>query len=126
MFTLSLQVALATFLASGVLANPIAAPAPTPAPQLANAVALNKRQAGTACTFSGSNGYSLASVSKNACATIVLDSLTVPSGVTLNLEKLNDDSTVSDEFHIYDYDCYEENTAESGWKECVVVARSQE
>lgn len=72
-------------------AKPIAVPAPTPAPNLKDAVA--KRA--TTCTFSGSNGYSQASVSKTSCATIVLDSLTVPSGVTLNLEKLNDGTTVS-------------------------------
>jgi len=78
---------------AGVHANPIAAPAPTTAPNLQEAVA---RRA-TTCTFSGSNGYSQASVSKTQCATIVLDSLTVPSGVTLNLEKLNDGTTVSDE-----------------------------
>lgn len=78
---------------SGVLANPVAIPGPlpTPPPSLKDAVA--KRA--TSCTFSGSDGYSLASVSKASCATIVLSSLAVPSGVTLKLEKLNDGTTVS-------------------------------
>jgi polygalacturonase len=79
----------ATLLASaGVLGSP--APVPTPAPRLEDAAA--KRA--TSCTFSGSDGYSLASVSKASCSTIVLSALAVPSGVTLNLEKLNDDTTV--------------------------------
>ncbi|KAH7371302.1 glycoside hydrolase [Pyrenochaeta sp. MPI-SDFR-AT-0127] len=77
-------------IATGALSNPIAAPQPTPPPSLKEAVA--KRA--TACTFSGSDGWSLASQSKSSCATIVLSSLVVPSGVTLNLEKLNDGTTV--------------------------------
>ena len=84
---------LAGFLAAtGVSANPvaIAAPQPTAPPNLQDAIA--KRA--TTCTFSGSNGHSLASVSKASCATIVLSALAVPSGVTLNLEKLNDGTTV--------------------------------
>ncbi|PVH78555.1 glycoside hydrolase family 28 protein [Cadophora sp. DSE1049] len=77
---------------AGVFANPvaIAGPQPTPPPSLKDAVA--KRA--TSCTFSGSDGYSLASKSKASCATIVLSSLTVPSGVTLKLEGLNDGTTV--------------------------------
>ncbi|KAI0006985.1 glycoside hydrolase [Xylariaceae sp. FL0662B] len=67
-------------------------PAPTPAPSLENAAA--KRDA-TACTFSGSDGYSSASASKAACSTIVLSALTVPAGVTLDLEDLNDGTTVT-------------------------------
>ncbi len=43
---------------------------------------------------SGSSGYSLASVSKASCSTIVLSSLQVPGGETLNLENLNDGTTV--------------------------------
>ncbi|KAH7386549.1 glycoside hydrolase [Cadophora sp. MPI-SDFR-AT-0126] len=85
---------LSAFLATttGVLANPVAlaGPQPTPPPSLKDAVA--KRA--TSCTFSGSNGYSLASVSKASCATIVLSSLAVPSGITLKLEGLNDGTTV--------------------------------
>ncbi|ETS73906.1 endopolygalacturonase C [Pestalotiopsis fici W106-1] len=67
------------------------APAPTPAPDPRNAVA---RRADTSCTYSGSAGYSSASESKAACSTIVLSALTVPAGVTLDLEDLNDGTTV--------------------------------
>lgn len=69
-----------------------AAPAPTPAPDVKDAVA---RRADTTCTFSGSDGYSSASASKAACSTIVLSALTVPGGETLDLEDLNDGTTVS-------------------------------
>lgn len=89
MYTSALLALLASTLS--VHASPVAAPIPTPGPRLEDAIA--KRA--TTCTFSGSIGYSQASVSKTSCATIVLDSLTVPSGVTLNLEKLNDGTTVS-------------------------------
>ncbi|KAF3013316.1 hypothetical protein E8E14_011116 [Neopestalotiopsis sp. 37M] len=68
-----------------------AAPAPTPAPDVKDAVA---RRADTTCTFSGSDGYSSASASKAACSTIVLSALTVPGGETLDLEDLNDGTTV--------------------------------
>ncbi|KAI1742477.1 glycoside hydrolase [Xylaria scruposa] len=66
------------------------APVVTPAPRLEDAVAPRA----DACTFSGSLGYSSASVSKASCSTIVLSSLQVPGGKTLNLEKLNDGTTV--------------------------------
>jgi hypothetical protein len=46
------------------------------------------------CTFSGADGYLQASQNKKSCSNIVLDSLQVPGGVTLNLEKLNDGTTV--------------------------------
>ncbi|KAJ4389192.1 hypothetical protein N0V93_006655 [Gnomoniopsis smithogilvyi] len=86
---MSLQSALlAASLAASVLAVP--APLPTPAPDLAQA----KGKRATSCTFSGSDGYSLASVSQKDCATIVLSALTVPSGVTLDLSDLEDDTTV--------------------------------
>lgn len=81
---------LAASLAASVLAAP--APLPTPAPDLSKA----KGKRATSCTFSGSDGYSLASVSQADCATIVLSALTVPSGVTLDLSNLEDDTTVSD------------------------------
>ncbi|TRX90360.1 hypothetical protein FHL15_008725 [Xylaria flabelliformis] len=70
----------------------IGTPAPlvTPAPRLEDAIAPRA----DACTFSGSLGYSSASVSKSSCSTIVLSSLQVPGGKTLNLEKLNDGTTV--------------------------------
>ncbi|KAH8662603.1 glycoside hydrolase [Xylariales sp. PMI_506] len=71
------------------LAGP--APAPTPAPNFEDAVA---KRATATCTFSGSSGYASASASKASCSTIILNSLTVPGGTTLNLEKLNDGTTV--------------------------------
>ncbi|KAJ4992400.1 endopolygalacturonase [Stagonosporopsis vannaccii] len=80
-------VALTASLAASVAAAP--APAITPAPQ-PNAVA--KRA--TSCTFSGSAGAASASKSQAACATIVLNNVAVPSGTTLDLSKLADDTTV--------------------------------
>jgi hypothetical protein len=65
--------------ASLVAAAPAAMPAPTAAPDLA------KR---ASCTFSGSSGASLASKSKASCATIVISSVVVPSGTTLDLTGL--------------------------------------
>ncbi|KAI0402901.1 glycoside hydrolase [Xylaria palmicola] len=73
---------------NGVVGTP--APEVTPGPRLADAVAPRA----DSCTFSGSLGYSSASVSKASCSTIVLSSLQVPGGQTLNLEKLNDGTTV--------------------------------
>lgn len=61
------------------------APAPTPA------AALAKRDS---CVFSGSDGAASASASKASCATITLSALTVPSGTTLDLTDLEDDTTV--------------------------------
>ncbi|PMD45209.1 glycoside hydrolase family 28 protein [Hyaloscypha variabilis F] len=61
-----------------VSANPL----PTPAPDLKNAAALQKR---ASCTFTAA---SAASASKKDCATIVLDGIAVPSGVTLDLTDL--------------------------------------
>lgn len=46
------------------------------------------------CTFSGPDGYLQISSAKKSCSHIVLDSLQIPGGVTLNLEKLNDGTTV--------------------------------
>ncbi|KAI0910291.1 glycoside hydrolase [Ustulina deusta] len=74
--------------ANGVIGTP--APMVTSAPHLEDAVA----PLANSCTFSGSSGYSLASVSKASCSTIVLSSLQVPGGETLNLENLNDGTTV--------------------------------
>ncbi|GAW22351.1 hypothetical protein ANO14919_118880 [Xylariales sp. No.14919] len=62
----------------------------TSAPRLEDAVVPRA----DACTFSGSLGYSSASVSKTSCSTIVLSSLQVPGGETLDLEGLNDGTTV--------------------------------
>ncbi|TGJ82653.1 hypothetical protein E0Z10_g6102 [Xylaria hypoxylon] len=67
-----------------------AAPMITSSPRLEDAIAPRA----DACTFSGSLGYSSASVSKASCSTIVLSSLQVPGGKTLNLEGLKDGTTV--------------------------------
>lgn len=68
-----------------VIASPAVAPAPTPAATLA------KRDS---CTFSGSDGAASASASKADCATITISAVTVPSGVTLDLTDLADDTAV--------------------------------
>jgi polygalacturonase len=67
--------------ASLALAAPAAAPEPTAGPDI------EKRA--TTCTFSGSGGASSASKSKTSCSTIILSSVAVPSGVTLDLTGLN-------------------------------------
>ncbi|KAJ5752211.1 family 28 glycoside hydrolase [Penicillium odoratum] len=72
--------------AACVVATPVAEPAITAAPNLA------KRA--TSCTFSGSKGASSASVSQKSCSTIILSALAVPSGTTLDLSDLEDDTTV--------------------------------
>ncbi|TEY78304.1 hypothetical protein BOTCAL_0050g00360 [Botryotinia calthae] len=79
-------------MASGLLAlsaivSAAPAPAPTAAPNPADALAAIE-QRGTACTFSGAAGAAAASKSKTSCATIVLNSLSVPSGTTLDLTGL--------------------------------------
>ncbi|KAK5695281.1 Polygalacturonase 1 [Elasticomyces elasticus] len=75
-----LSVALA-LCSTGVVAVP--APQVTAAPLAAD---LAKRA--TSCTFSGSAGAAAASKSKASCATIVLSSVAVPSGTTLDLTGL--------------------------------------
>ncbi|KAI1824819.1 glycoside hydrolase [Xylaria intraflava] len=65
-------------------------PVVTSAPRLEDAVVPRASD----CTFSGSLGYSSASASKASCSTIVLSSLQVPGGETLDLEDLNDGTTV--------------------------------
>lgn len=85
----SLTYSLLVALAASAIASPIAEPAITPAPE----AGLVKRA--TSCTFSGANGASLASVSQKSCSTIVLSAVAVPSGTTLNLSDLPDDTTVS-------------------------------
>ncbi|KAK7729816.1 hypothetical protein SLS53_009184 [Cytospora paraplurivora] len=81
---------LAAAFAATVLASPVAEPGPaiTPAPE----PALVKRA--TSCTFSGSSGASLASKSQKSCSTIVLSALVVPSGTTLDLSDLEDDTHI--------------------------------
>lgn len=68
-------------------ANPVAQPVITSAPSL-------KEKRATSCTFSGSNGASSASASQKSCSTIVLSAVAVPSGTTLDLSDLEDDTTV--------------------------------
>lgn len=70
---------------AAVIASPAAAPAPTPA------ATLDKR---SSCTFSGSSGAASASKSKADCATITISGVTVPSGTTLDLTDLSDDTEV--------------------------------
>ncbi|KAI1149323.1 glycoside hydrolase family 28 protein [Nemania diffusa] len=74
---------------SSPVAEPVAAPAITPGPSLDNV--LQKR---ASCTFSGSAGASSASKSQASCATIVLSSVAVPSGTTLDLSDLADGTHV--------------------------------
>ncbi|KUI56213.1 hypothetical protein VP1G_03614 [Cytospora mali] len=82
-------------LATSVLASPApaAAPAPTPAPSPADVARAIEERAAT-CKFTGSLGYSSASKSKASCSTIILDSLTVPGGVTLDMTGLEDGTVV--------------------------------
>ncbi|TVY44854.1 putative endopolygalacturonase [Lachnellula subtilissima] len=71
---------------------PTAAPAPHEVEQAFKEREIEKRAA--TCTFSGSLGYSLASVSKASCSTIILDALTVPAGKTLDMTDLPDSTVV--------------------------------
>ncbi|KAK5739532.1 Polygalacturonase 1 [Elasticomyces elasticus] len=60
-----------------------------PAPQVTAApLAADLAKRATSCTFSGSAGAAAASKSKASCATIVLSSVAVPSGTTLDLTGL--------------------------------------
>jgi hypothetical protein len=79
------SLALATWAVSAI-ASPVAQPAITEAPSLA------KRA--SSCTFSGSSGAASASKSQKSCSTIVLSDVAVPSGTTLDLSDLEDDTTV--------------------------------
>lgn len=72
-------------LASGAIASP-ADPAITASPSL------SKRA--DSCTFSGEDGAASASASQASCATITLSDVAVPSGTTLDLSDLEDDTTV--------------------------------
>lgn len=63
-----------------------AAPAPTRASEI--------EQRSSTCTFSGSNGAASAIKSKTSCSTIVLSSVAVPAGTTLDLTGLNKGTTV--------------------------------
>lgn len=95
-----LAAALATSTSSvAVVASPLQAASPVeergegPLITAAPDPALAKRA--TSCTFSGSSGASLASKSQKSCSTIVLSSVAVPSGTTLDLSDLPEDTTVS-------------------------------
>lgn len=74
----------ALFSASYALASPLQG--------IYNAV---ERRANASCTFTGSEGYLDVLASKTSCSDIVLSNLEVPGGVTLNLEGLNDGTTVT-------------------------------
>lgn len=63
-----------------------AAPAATRASEI--------EQRSSTCTFSGSKGAASAIKSKASCSTIVLDSVAVPAGTTLDLTGLNKGTTV--------------------------------
>ncbi|CAK7231791.1 hypothetical protein SBRCBS47491_008049 [Sporothrix bragantina] len=86
-YSLLLAAFAASAQASPVAAADAAGPAITP-PPVAN---LAKR---ASCTFSGSNGAASASASQKSCATIVLSSVAVPSGTTLDLSDLADGTHV--------------------------------
>ncbi|KAI1293892.1 endopolygalacturonase 4 [Xylaria venustula] len=92
-FTQNLAAILLSAAAAPVLAIPAAGPAPTaaPSPELVER-AIAKRAA--TCTFSGTAGYSSASKSKSSCSTLILDALTVPAGVTLDMTDLPDETVV--------------------------------
>lgn len=75
-------------------ASPVAAP--TAACEVTPAPVANIVKRATSCTFSGSDGASLASVSQKSCSTIVLSDVAVPSGVTLDLSDLPDNTHVCD------------------------------
>ncbi|KUI72794.1 hypothetical protein VM1G_08430 [Cytospora mali] len=78
-------------IAAALVASAFATPAPmvTPAPR-----AEDVAKRASSCTFSGANGYASASKSQASCATIVLNNVAVPSGVTLDLSDLNDGTKV--------------------------------
>lgn len=73
-------------LAGSVIASP-AAPVVTQAPSL-------DKRAGATCTFTGTAGAASASAQQKNCATIVLSNVAVPSGTTLDLSDLNDNTHV--------------------------------
>lgn len=49
----------------------------------------------SSCTFSGANGAAAAIKAKTTCSTIVLSSVAVPAGTTLDLTGLKQGTTVS-------------------------------
>ncbi|KAI1125241.1 endopolygalacturonase 4 [Nemania abortiva] len=89
----SLAALLLSAVAAPVLAIPAAAPATTAAPSPEAVERAITARAAT-CKFSGTAGYSSASQSKASCSTIILDALTVPGGVTLDMTDLPDETVV--------------------------------
>lgn len=87
-----LSLAAALVGASAVAAIP-QPPATTPAPSPKEVERAIEERAAT-CKFTGSAGYSSASKSKASCSTIILDGLTVPAGVTLDMTDLTDGTVV--------------------------------
>lgn len=90
-FSQRLAAILLSAAAAPVLASPAPAPTAAPSPEAVER-AIAKRAA--TCKFSGTAGYSSASVSKASCSTIILDALTVPGGVTLDMTDLPDETVV--------------------------------
>ena len=77
---------------TGAVASAAAEPTVTQAANLAERAA--------ACTFTGNTGAAQASASQRLCSTIVLSDVAVPSGQALDLDDLQDDTTVR---HYRDY-----------------------
>jgi polygalacturonase len=77
-----------------LLVSLAASAAAAPAPQITAAPKVQVAKRADSCTFSGSNGAAEASKSATSCATMVLSDVAVPSGETLDLSKLADDTTV--------------------------------
>lgn len=87
----SLKVCLAGLLgAAAVQAIPNAHPEIHPIA----ASALEERA--SSCTFSGSTGAAAVAKSKTSCSTIILSSVAVPAGTTLDLTGLKQGTTVRD------------------------------
>ena len=89
-FPFSLLFGLGAALAAATPTAPAApaAPAPTAAAKLTDKTIEGRAES---CTFTAA---SAASASKKSCATIVLDSIAVPSGTTLDLTDLSDGTHV--------------------------------
>ncbi|KAI0431144.1 endopolygalacturonase 4 [Xylaria sp. FL1042] len=92
-FSQNLAAILLSAAAAPVLAIPAPAPAPTAAPSPEAVERAIAKRAET-CKFTGTAGYSSASKSKASCSTIILDALTVPGGVTLDMTDLPDETVV--------------------------------
>lgn len=90
MVSFTAALAAAVLVSIAVNASPAPMPHPTPGPDLNTAVAARGSRSGS-CTFTDASAVSK---SKSSCATIVLDSIVVPSGTTLDLTGLNDNTEV--------------------------------